>query len=110
MLPEWLRSAYCSIWAPTTRRGASAASYAPKAVPRGPYARTRGNPFGLTTRQVDILRLIADGLSNPEIAATLSIAPKTVDHHVAAVLAKLDVHSRRAAATLAREHHLVNQK
>jgi DNA-binding CsgD family transcriptional regulator/tetratricopeptide (TPR) repeat protein len=80
------------------------------AVPRGPYARTRGNPFGLTTRQVDILRLIADGLSNPEIAATLSIAPKTVDHHVAAVLAKLDVHSRRAAATLAREHHLVNQK
>jgi DNA-binding CsgD family transcriptional regulator len=79
-------------------------------VPRGPYAATRTNPFGLTARQIDILGLLADGLSNPAIAAQLSIAPKTVDHHVAAILAKLDVHSRRDAASVARQHRLVQEK
>ena len=52
----------------------------------------------MTARQVDILRLLAEGLSNKEIAAALQIAPKTVDHHVGAVLAKLEVTTRRQAA------------
>jgi DNA-binding NarL/FixJ family response regulator len=47
---------------------------------------------------VDILRLLAEGLSNKEIAARLHIAPKTVDHHVGAVLTKLEVTTRRQAA------------
>jgi DNA-binding CsgD family transcriptional regulator len=73
-------------------------------VPRKPRASTRENPFGLTDRQVNILGLLVEGLSNAEIAARLHISPKTVDHHVSAVLAKLDVHSREDAATVARQH------
>jgi DNA-binding CsgD family transcriptional regulator len=73
-------------------------------IPRGPRAATRENPFGLTARQVDILALLAQDLTNAEIAARLHLSPKTVDHHVSAVLAKLDVRSREEAARLARQH------
>ena len=65
---------------------------------RGPRTATRHNPLGLTERQLAILRLLAEGLSNKEIAARLRIAPKTVDHHVCAVLAKLEVSTRKQAA------------
>ncbi len=71
-------------------------------VPRGRSPATRANPAGLTARQLDVLALLADGLSNAEIAARLVISPKTADHHVSAVLAKLDVRSRGEAAALAR--------
>jgi DNA-binding CsgD family transcriptional regulator len=64
---------------------------------RGPRESTRANHFGLTLRQLEILSLLAEGLSNAEIAMRLSITPKTAEHHVAAVLAKLDVPSRQAA-------------
>ena len=67
-------------------------------IPRGPRTATRHNPLGLTERQLAILRLLAEGLSNKEIAARLRIAPKTVDHHVCAVLAKLEVSTRKQAA------------
>jgi DNA-binding NarL/FixJ family response regulator len=77
-------------------------------VPRGPRPSTRENPFGLTPRQVDILRLLTEGLSNGEIAARLHLSPKTVDHHVSAVLAKLDVHSREEAAELVRQRPQLN--
>ena len=73
-------------------------------LPRKPHASTRDNPFELTNRQLDILALLVDDLSNAEIAARLHISPKTVDHHVSAVLAKLDTHSREEAAALARGH------
>jgi len=73
-------------------------------VPRKPRTSTRENPFGLTDRQVDILGLLIEGLSNAEIAARLHISPKTADHHVSAILARLDVHSREDAAILARQH------
>jgi DNA-binding CsgD family transcriptional regulator len=69
-------------------------------IPRGPRPITRENPFGLTSRQLEILNLLGENLTNPEIAARLNISPKTVDHHVSAVLAKLDVHSRGEAAKL----------
>jgi DNA-binding CsgD family transcriptional regulator len=71
------------------------------AVPRGPTPATRNNPSGLTDRQVEILRLLASGLTNAEIAAKLVLSERTVDHHVSAVLQKLDVGSRRQAAQLA---------
>jgi DNA-binding CsgD family transcriptional regulator/tetratricopeptide (TPR) repeat protein len=71
------------------------------AVPRGPIPTTRNNPSGLTDRQIEILRLLASGLTNAEIAAKLVLSERTVDHHVSAVLQKLDVGSRRQAAHLA---------
>jgi DNA-binding CsgD family transcriptional regulator/tetratricopeptide (TPR) repeat protein len=70
-------------------------------IPRGPRPGTRSNPAGLTNRQVDVLLLLRDGLSNAEIAEALVVSPKTVDHHVSAVLAKLEVSSRAEAAARA---------
>jgi DNA-binding CsgD family transcriptional regulator len=72
-------------------------------VPRGPVPTTRANPGGLTERQLDVLALLAEGLTNGEIAARLVVSPRTVDHHVSAVLAKLGVTTRREAARRARE-------
>jgi DNA-binding CsgD family transcriptional regulator len=71
-------------------------------VPRGRLAATRANPAGLTARQLDVLALLADGLSNTDIAARLVISPKTADHHVSAILAKLEVRTRGEAAAVAR--------
>jgi DNA-binding CsgD family transcriptional regulator len=69
-----------------------------QSAPRGPRPATARDPAGLTWRQREVLALIADGLSNAEIAAKLTLSPKTVDHHVSAVLAKLGVRSRGQAA------------
>jgi len=55
----------------------------------------------LSTREREILRLIAQGLSNPEIAARLFISPRTAEHHVGAILRKLGVQRRSEAAVLA---------
>jgi DNA-binding CsgD family transcriptional regulator len=67
-------------------------------IGRGPRRSTMDNPGQLTSRQVEILLLLVDGLTNAEIAARLYITPKTVAHHVSAVLGKLGVQSRREAA------------
>ena len=72
-------------------------------IPRGPQQTTRTNPAGLTDRQVDVLALLRDGLTNAEIADRLVLSVRTVDHHVAAILAKLGVGSRRQAAERAME-------
>jgi DNA-binding CsgD family transcriptional regulator len=70
-------------------------------VPRGPVGATRQNPAGLTERQVQVLRLLSQGCTNAEIADRLVISTRTVDSHVAAVLTKLGVGTRRAAAARA---------
>jgi DNA-binding NarL/FixJ family response regulator len=70
-------------------------------VPRGPNRATAANPAGLTGRQVEVLGLLAEGLTDAEIAARLSLSAKTVGHHVSALLAKLGVGSRRQAAVAA---------
>ena len=72
-------------------------------VPRGAQERTRNNPHGLTNRELRVLALVAEGCRNAEIARRLFLAEKTVSHHVSAVLAKLDVRSRGAAAAVANE-------
>jgi DNA-binding CsgD family transcriptional regulator/tetratricopeptide (TPR) repeat protein len=71
-----------------------------KDIPRGPRPSTRANPHGLTAREIEVVELLAEGKSNAEIAARLSIAVKTVDHHVEAILAKLGAHSRSEAAAV----------
>ncbi len=72
-------------------------------VPRGPRAATRTNPAGLTARQLEVLALLVDGLTNAEIAERLVISPRTAEHHVAAVLSKLGADDRRGAALRAAE-------
>ena len=64
---------------------------------RGPRNATREHPFGLTTRELQVLQLLCNGLRNAEIAQRLSRSVRTVDHHLAAVFAKLGVDSRVAA-------------
>lgn len=70
-------------------------------IPRGIQAGTRNNPGGLTTRQLDVLVLLADGLTNAEIAERLVVSVRTVDHHVSAILSKLGAQSRHEAAATA---------
>jgi DNA-binding CsgD family transcriptional regulator/tetratricopeptide (TPR) repeat protein/energy-coupling factor transporter ATP-binding protein EcfA2 len=72
-------------------------------IPRGPRGETRVNPAGLTARQVEVLRLLGLGYTNAQIASQLVVSVRTVDSHVAAVLAKLGAASRREAAACAAE-------
>ena len=72
-----------------------------RSIPVGPRSATRENPLGLTRREREVLDLICARQTNAEIAATLFISVKTVDHHVSAVLAKLGAPNRNAAAAQA---------
>lgn len=72
-----------------------------RSVRRGPRPTTRENPAGLTDRELEVLALLAEGLRNAEIAQRLVVSAKTVDHHVSAVLRKLEVRTRADAAVVA---------
>ncbi|MBA2595000.1 MAG: hypothetical protein H0V00_00045 [Chloroflexia bacterium] len=65
------------------------------------------SPFGLTPREREVLRYVVEGHTNPRIAAILFISHKTVRNHVTAILTKLGVESRTAAATFALRHDLI---
>jgi DNA-binding CsgD family transcriptional regulator len=71
-------------------------------VPRGPSAFARSNAAGLTGREVEVLSLVAGGMTNAAIARRLHLSAKTVEHHVSAVLRKLDAGDRSAAVAAAR--------
>ena len=66
-------------------------------IPRGPRPTTRRDPHGLTTRQLEVLDLMAEHLTNAEIAQRLFLSERTVDHHVSAILSKLQVRTREDA-------------
>jgi DNA-binding NarL/FixJ family response regulator len=80
-----------------------------RAIPRGPTPRTRSNAAGLTARELDVLPLLAEGLRNAEIAERLIVSPKTVDHHVSAILRKLGVRTRAQAASAAARFGLIDR-
>jgi DNA-binding NarL/FixJ family response regulator len=67
------------------------------------------NPDALTPREEDVLRLIAEGLSNGEIAERLTITQRTVKFHVSSILGKLHAKNRTDAVRLARERGLISQ-
>ena len=74
---------------------------------RRPRRRADLRPAGLSERQVEVVRLVAAGCSNPEVAERLVISRRTAEHHVQHVYAKLGVSSRAAVALFALEHELL---
>jgi DNA-binding CsgD family transcriptional regulator/tetratricopeptide (TPR) repeat protein len=93
---------------PLTKRLAGRMRELGMRVPAGPRETTRSNPAGLTGRQLEVLALLADGLTNAEIAERLVVSQRTAEHHVAAVLTKLGATSRREAAERAVELELLS--
>jgi DNA-binding CsgD family transcriptional regulator len=79
-------------------------------VPRGPRPTTRHNPAQLSTREMEVLRLLATGLRNTEIAERLFLSPRTVGHHVSAILRKLGVATRGEAVAVARQRDLLEDR
>jgi DNA-binding CsgD family transcriptional regulator/tetratricopeptide (TPR) repeat protein len=79
-----------------------------RSIPAGPRTATRADPLGPTRREREVLDLICAGHSNAEIAAKLFLSPRTVDHHVSAVLAKLGAPTRGAAAACAAQLGMVS--
>jgi DNA-binding CsgD family transcriptional regulator len=77
-------------------------------VARGPRPSTRANPAGLTARELEVLTLVAQGLRNADVAQRLFLAEKTVDHHVSAILRKLEVRTRGEAGAAASRLGLIS--
>jgi DNA-binding CsgD family transcriptional regulator len=79
-------------------------------IPRGPYRAARENPAGLTARELEVLALLVQPLGNADIARQLVISPRTVEHHVSKILAKLGATTRMEAAATAQELGLVEHR
>ena len=78
-----------------------------RGVPRGPRPATRENPFGLTAREMEVLACLVKGLSNTAIAKNLSLSTRSVEHHIASILQKMQVQSRNEAVVLASKENLL---
>lgn len=75
---------------------------------RGPLPPSPGAvPGGLSTREVEVLRLLAAGMTYDQIAAQLIISPRTVNRHLTTIYTKLNVTSRHAATRFAQDHYLI---
>ena len=79
-------------------------------VPRSARDDQSANPAGLTSRELQILSLLAEDLTNAEIARRIVRSEKTVDHHISAILRKLDVRSRNDAAAMAGRLGLIPER
>jgi DNA-binding CsgD family transcriptional regulator len=104
---EELRS--LGAWATVAVVTAELRSLGERSVPREPRATTRGNPAGLTEREVEVLTLVAIGMHNTQIAARLYLSRRTIDHHVSAILRKLGANSRSEAVAAAIRFGLIDE-
>ena len=77
-------------------------------IPRGPAPATRRNPAGLTERQVEVVQLLAIGMTNADIASRLVLSVRTVEHHVAAAADKLGTSTRKEAVARAHDLGILN--
>ena len=101
-----VRRAECTGARPPRRSSPGGCASAASATSREARAPTRENPAGLTARELEVLALLVEGLRNAEIAERLFVSEKTVDHHVSAILRKLDVPTRAQAAREATRREL----
>jgi DNA-binding CsgD family transcriptional regulator/tetratricopeptide (TPR) repeat protein len=84
---------------------ATSAPAGPSCVPQ--TRKASSSPDGLTAREIEVLRLVAQGLTNEQVAERLVISPRTVDTHLTSIYSKIGVSSRVAATRYAMDHHLV---
>jgi len=99
MTPEQVQAAQVAATMPTT------APAGPSTAP--PVPKAPAYPAGLTAREVEVLRLVAQGLTDTQIAEQLVISPRTVNNHLTSIYSKIQVSSRSAATRYAMEHQLV---
>jgi HD-GYP domain-containing protein (c-di-GMP phosphodiesterase class II)/DNA-binding CsgD family transcriptional regulator len=102
-LPEAARELHEEVVAGRLDAEAAGAVVEAAGLPR----RRAAWPNDLTDREVEVLRVLARGLSNREIAETLVLSPRTVQHHLASVYDKIDLRTRAGAAVFAIENGLV---
>ena len=72
-----------------------------------PRSRSGVHPASLTAREVEVLRLVAQGLTDVEVAEKLVLSPRTVNAHLTSIYNKIGVNSRAAATRFAVEHKLI---
>jgi predicted ATPase/DNA-binding CsgD family transcriptional regulator/Tfp pilus assembly protein PilF len=99
MTPEKATAAAETVTMPTT------APEGPSTVP--PVPKAPAYPDGLTAREVEVLRLVAQGLMNDQVAEQLVISPRTVNTHLTSIFSKIGVSTRSAATRYATDHGLV---
>lgn len=109
--PESIRRGHDRLWELGARVPAGVVArrlrHGGAPVRRGPRPATAANPAGLTAREQEVLALLAENLTNAEIAGRLFVSRRTAEHHVAAISRKLGVRDRAAAVGEARRQGLV---
>jgi DNA-binding CsgD family transcriptional regulator/tetratricopeptide (TPR) repeat protein len=81
-----------------------------RGIRRGPRPVTRENPYGLTAREVEVLASLIEGFGNNAIAKKLSLSTRTVEHHIASILQKMQVQTRSEVVALALKENLFPSK
>ena len=90
----------------TPQQALAAQGHKPSASPTRTVTPSPAYPAGLTAREVEVLRLLAGGLTDVQVAEKLVLSPRTVHSHISSIYSKLGVSSRSAATRYAIEHHL----